>query len=553
MARRDIYSIVLICFVSVILLFYGLGRLDFYDTIESRRLLISMEMVKSGNWLIPEIDGRVLLTKPPFFYWLGALAIKIFRTADEWTIRLPSALSGMGCLIVLYYLAQTLYRGGAGIHPLLLPLIMATTLLFRGCARLGEPDMVMTFFSTASILFFFLFMRTQSLVYGLLFFLGLGLSMFTKGPLGLMIVLLTIFLYLVIYRQVKVFSALPWLSGVLVIIIIFLPWVIFVSLSHSEFFRIVIAETLGRVTGSVSPHSKSIKYYFSKFDSFYFPWSIFLYGVLVYHLIRLVYLKMKKLRVTIQLDEPTGFALLWTGVSLGVLSLISSKRFYYGVIATPPVALLTYCLLCGLGGKKTYWFRGYIRYLVLLLAIGSLLWGILLPAEELVPVLDGEHSPPLRYALIITGIAMIGAIFKPENIIEGAVVGVILGVSALFLYQTHFLARKINEQHSPREAVVLALKLLKENKVNEIVEFGDYNHALHYYLGFTPRYTENVKDVEDEIYKASATNKILFITTRKYWKRLPEALRREVEIIYNSPQTFYSRDKQLYLFLEKNV
>ena len=136
----------------------------------------------------------------------------------------------------------------------------------------------------------------------------------------------------------------------------------------------------------------------------------------------------------------------------------------------------------------------------------------------------------------------------PERSIKGALWGVIISVALLFIYQTLFLAHKINKQRSPREAVEIALNLLKENRVNEIVEFGDYNHAVHYYLGFTPRFTKNVKVVEDEVLSSVANNKILFITTRKYWTRLPEELRRRVVVKYKSPKTFYSRNKRLYLF-----
>jgi hypothetical protein len=58
---------------------------------EGRRLQIALEMVRSGDWLVPTIGGQPTWAKPPLHYWmLGACAETLGSGA--WSVRLPSVL-----------------------------------------------------------------------------------------------------------------------------------------------------------------------------------------------------------------------------------------------------------------------------------------------------------------------------------------------------------------------------------------------------------------------------------------------------------------------------
>ena len=60
------------------LLFAGNGSLLITDSVESNYALTAKEMVLSGDWLSPQIYGHYWYDKPIFFYWLTALAYKMF-------------------------------------------------------------------------------------------------------------------------------------------------------------------------------------------------------------------------------------------------------------------------------------------------------------------------------------------------------------------------------------------------------------------------------------------------------------------------------------------
>src|SRR5262249_21731223 len=67
---------------------------------EGRYAEIPREMVASGDWVTPRLDGVKYFEKPPLVYWLEAAAIRLFGV-HEWALRLWLALFALaGCLPV---------------------------------------------------------------------------------------------------------------------------------------------------------------------------------------------------------------------------------------------------------------------------------------------------------------------------------------------------------------------------------------------------------------------------------------------------------------------
>lgn len=86
-------------------------------------------MVRSGNWLDPEIHGVPFLDKPPLFFWLGAALVRV-GGETLLLLRLPAALCGAWLCGLMYLAARRsgLGRGGAalGVASLLaVPLLVA--------------------------------------------------------------------------------------------------------------------------------------------------------------------------------------------------------------------------------------------------------------------------------------------------------------------------------------------------------------------------------------------------------------------------------------------
>jgi 4-amino-4-deoxy-L-arabinose transferase-like glycosyltransferase len=90
MSRLATLSIVVLCWAAIYL--PGLGSLEIKGE-EGRRILPAVTMVETGNWLVPQVGSEPYFRKPPLVNWLVALSFKLTGLRNEWTARLPSALS----------------------------------------------------------------------------------------------------------------------------------------------------------------------------------------------------------------------------------------------------------------------------------------------------------------------------------------------------------------------------------------------------------------------------------------------------------------------------
>src|SRR5665213_4144193 len=68
---------------------------------EGRYVGVAWEMVRSGHWAVPTLDGLPFFHKPPLFYWLAAASMRAFG-ANEWAARLPSLIGASGAAWALF-------------------------------------------------------------------------------------------------------------------------------------------------------------------------------------------------------------------------------------------------------------------------------------------------------------------------------------------------------------------------------------------------------------------------------------------------------------------
>src|SRR6266702_5912434 len=84
--------------VAIVLLAWALIYLPTLGSIaikgeEGRRILPAIRMLQTGNYVAPQVGSYPYYGKPPLVNWLVAASFKIFGARNEWTARLPSALS----------------------------------------------------------------------------------------------------------------------------------------------------------------------------------------------------------------------------------------------------------------------------------------------------------------------------------------------------------------------------------------------------------------------------------------------------------------------------
>jgi 4-amino-4-deoxy-L-arabinose transferase-like glycosyltransferase len=110
---------------------------------EAREGVPIVNMFQGESIWLPKINDDRYRTKPPMFYWSGLLISKMQGKVNEFSIRLPSVLTGAGAVFLTTLLGFWLYSPVTGAFA---GLITATNLQFSFLSTTARIDMLFTFF-----------------------------------------------------------------------------------------------------------------------------------------------------------------------------------------------------------------------------------------------------------------------------------------------------------------------------------------------------------------------------------------------------------------------
>ncbi len=305
--------------VAVIFVFLGTRGLNEPD--EGRYAAVGWEMAAGGSWLVPHLNGFEHLQKPPLIYWCTAVSMKVFGY-NEWAARMPSALAACGILLLTMAIARRLW---SETRARIAAIVLVSTLLFFGLARVLTPDMLMSFFITAAI---------AALVYERrwLFFIMMGLGFLTKGPMALVVPLSAALGSHLARDRSLPHVRFPWLRGMLVTLLIGLSWFIVLALLKPSLFDYFWRyELLDRLASNKHGRSKPLWFFAPVLIGGLLPWTFLIPG-----LVRQAWLGIRAKQVS-----PTqGLLLGWTILPLIILSLSGSKLLTYVLPLMPAFALV---------------------------------------------------------------------------------------------------------------------------------------------------------------------------------------------------------------------
>lgn len=268
------------CFIAIILavgafvFLFGLGNMALTDPDEPFYAETAKEMLISNEWITPLIFDKPQFEKPVFYYWTVMLSYKCFGI-NEFSSRFPSAVFGILGLIGVYCLARILFSPLCGF---ISALIMATSGEYIVLARACVTDMALTVFILFSLLFFLLGWKNGKRLYFFMASLMIALAVLTKGPIGLFIPGIIVFLYILFTKQWEQLKNIPIIWSLLLFLAVSLPWYIAIYRAHGTSF---INEFFGfhNVTRFLKPEhtiGTSPFFYVPVVIGGLFPWSLFL-------------------------------------------------------------------------------------------------------------------------------------------------------------------------------------------------------------------------------------------------------------------------------------
>jgi 4-amino-4-deoxy-L-arabinose transferase-like glycosyltransferase len=225
--------------LAVVALVVGIDNLDrpLANPDEGRYSEISREMVASGDWVTPHLNGLKYFEKPPLQYWATAAAFRLFGE-NETSARLYVGLCGLATILIIGFAGMRLLNPEAGLAAML---VLASSPYFLALGGIVTLDMGLTLWTTATVCALLLAENAAEprarRRWMLAAWAAMALAVLSKGLIGIVFPAAAIFFYCVMRRDLGILRRLEWLRGALVFLALAAPWFVLVSLANPEFAR----------------------------------------------------------------------------------------------------------------------------------------------------------------------------------------------------------------------------------------------------------------------------------------------------------------------------
>jgi len=311
--------VVFLCLTLLVLAFSWTKHIVFTDEIIYEEF--SYQMFTTGDYLAPNQEGAVWLIRPPLYFWITALAYRVFPPTP-FARRLVTLIAAAATVALTYKLATRFFSIKAARWSMIL---LATTPLFLFFTKAANLDIPLAFFILGTILAYEK-AKTQPRwlwVAGITF----GLGILTRSFLALTPVPV-ILLDQMLFEKRKI-STLHIAIALALSLSIALPWHVAVWQKHPQAFvqdylRFNVQDHLFSQTPGHEP--LSMIRFLANVLVIYNPLAVLTLGNLLPQRSR----KRMNLRLL----------LIWIASSLVPLSLAVTRHEWYAIQALPPIAIL---------------------------------------------------------------------------------------------------------------------------------------------------------------------------------------------------------------------
>lgn len=192
---------------------------------EGRYAAVAWEMLRSGDWLTPTLDGLPFFHKPPLFYWITGAALWLAGLTE--VAARAASIAGATLAAFSLYLFTRHWCGAAAARRVLL-LLLVQPLFFLG-GQFANLDMLVAgcIMATVLALAHAALCFEQGLPHRRMLWLGYGLAalgVLAKGLIGFVLPALIVGAWLLLRRRWRTLLALLSLPGLLLFVALAAPW-----------------------------------------------------------------------------------------------------------------------------------------------------------------------------------------------------------------------------------------------------------------------------------------------------------------------------------------
>jgi 4-amino-4-deoxy-L-arabinose transferase-like glycosyltransferase len=297
----------------------------------------------SGGTVTPILYGKPWLEKPALYYWRAMSFFKEFGVSD-WSARLPSS-SGALVLIILIFLHMRRFRPGGHLDAALITTSCVAIISF---ARGASTDMQLAAPFCIGMLGWYAWYVTGKKFWLFdLYFFGAAATL-AKGPVAPFLALCIILLFAGLRREWSLLRRTIWLPGVILYLVMVLPWYIAVQKRNPTFYRLFFLEhNLERFATNRFQHHQPFWYYVAVLLIGLMPWTV----IAIRALIDSVDVSIAEWKVRHNPQRYLGhsragdafpeFLVLWALFPIVFFSFSGSKLPGYILPSIPPLTILT--------------------------------------------------------------------------------------------------------------------------------------------------------------------------------------------------------------------
>lgn len=161
------------------------AALPFADTAEPQEALVVREMARSGDWILPRVNGEAIPSKPPLYHWIALAFSAIHGRVDELTARLPSIVCAAITVGLVFAVAASEWRPVAAV---VAATALATAPEWTKWAITARTDTTFAFCLTAALLVGAVWLRSGSPLALLALAAATAAAVLAKGIAGALLV-----------------------------------------------------------------------------------------------------------------------------------------------------------------------------------------------------------------------------------------------------------------------------------------------------------------------------------------------------------------------------
>ena len=483
--------------LAILMLIPFLGLTDFNTKGEPREAVVAYTMLEHGNWILPINNGGDIPYKPPFFHWCIAFFSLFVGHVNEFTSRLPSAIS----LVLITIGGFTFFAKRKDTKTALIAAILTLTSFEVHRAGVNcRVDMVNTAFMVGAMYLLYRWWEKGKKQLPWLAILCMSGATLTKGPVGIILPCFVMGVFMLTQREN--FWSIVWrmaLTAVLSLIIPFCWYYAAYQQGGDAFLHLVKEENIDRFLGKMSygSHENPAWYNLLTLITGWLPYTLLLFSLFI-----LPWKQFAKSKLVANMKQATPLQVFtWLAFLLVLFfyCIPKSKRSVYLLPCYPFMAYLiaeyiVWMMKEKVGALKVYAWVIAVLTILLNVAYLAVRWGAVPDS-----IFHGKHAadnvamlhaladyPIASYIFVVMSLYLAYRIIvslKKNDIKEicGSTLATIIGL--FLLLDTSLQPAVLNTKADKPLAPVIAQRF-DMNKLYSYIPIKDLHFfSLNFYLG----------------------------------------------------------------------